>query len=98
MIFTFLKQSYSRRNKKWADFGCILKTEPTGATHALNLVIKKGNQGYFQKFWLNNLKNKISIKRDRKYSMVNSLSQESSRMDGRKKKEREDSRDMWKES
>lgn len=30
--------------------------------------------------------------------MVNSLSQESSRMDGRKKKEREDSRDMWKES
>lgn len=66
MIFTFLKQSYSRCNKKWTDFGCILKTEPTGATHALNLVIKKGNQGYFQKFWLNNLKNKISIKRDRK--------------------------------
>lgn len=47
MIFTFLKQSYSRRNKKWADFGCILKTEPTGATHALNLVIKKGKSRVF---------------------------------------------------
>lgn len=44
-IFTFLKRSYGWSNKKWTNFGCILKIEPTGVAHARGVDIKEGSQG-----------------------------------------------------
>lgn len=45
MIFTFLKKLCSRSNKKWADSGYILKIESTGVAYALDVGVKKGNEG-----------------------------------------------------
>ena len=44
MIFTFPKRSYGWNNKKWTNFGCILKIDPTGVAHALGVDIKEGSK------------------------------------------------------